>query len=261
LAAIKAGRFDLALMDVQMPGMDGLACAAEIRRLEQAEQRPRLPIIAMTACALPNDRERCLSAGMDAYLSKPIVIRELLEVIETLLPPLTAAEKQTPAVDATAAPEFQPARIQPLVSVAAEATPISSARPAAEPVCNLALAREQLDWDDELLHELSASYRSRYQTQLAELRKAVESGDAGRITFVAHALKGSLGIFAAQSAREAAAQLERTGKNGVLTEAAEQFHRLESLMQQVAAELAQAIPETPADTESPSAAESSQNSA
>jgi CheY-like chemotaxis protein len=90
LAALERERFDLVLMDVQMPEMDGLEATAEIRRREQAaatDGRPaHLPIIAMTAHAMKGDDERCLQAGMDAYIAKPIQATKLAETIEAVMP-------------------------------------------------------------------------------------------------------------------------------------------------------------------------------
>src|SRR3989442_9970527 len=83
LDLIKARPFDVALMDLQMPEMDGLAATAAVRASEQGTGR-RLPIVAMTAHAMKGDRERCLEAGMDAYISKPIQSRKLFETIESL---------------------------------------------------------------------------------------------------------------------------------------------------------------------------------
>jgi two-component system sensor histidine kinase/response regulator len=85
LEALAKQPFDLVLMDVQMPEMDGLEATALIREREKTTGK-HIPIIAMTANAMIGDRERCLAAGMDAYVSKPIQIRELLAVIETFLP-------------------------------------------------------------------------------------------------------------------------------------------------------------------------------
>ena len=85
LEALAKQPFDVVLMDVQMPEMDGLEATALIREREKTTGK-HIPIIAMTANAMIGDKERCLAAGMDAYVSKPIQIRELLAVIETFLP-------------------------------------------------------------------------------------------------------------------------------------------------------------------------------
>jgi two-component system sensor histidine kinase/response regulator len=83
MAALEREPFDLLLMDVQMPELDGFAATARVRERERGSGA-HLPIVAMTACALPGDRERCLAAGMDDYLSKPIQAQELLAIIERL---------------------------------------------------------------------------------------------------------------------------------------------------------------------------------
>jgi len=85
LSALECERFDLVLMDVSMPGMDGLEATAELRRREQGTGR-RAPVIALTAHAMKGDRERCLAAGMDGYLSKPVQAEELRMLIEQVLP-------------------------------------------------------------------------------------------------------------------------------------------------------------------------------
>jgi CheY-like chemotaxis protein len=77
---MKDGRFDVVLMDVQMPEMDGLQATAAIRALE-AEGGPRTPIVALTAHAMRGDEQRCLDAGMDAYATKPIKAEQLLAAI------------------------------------------------------------------------------------------------------------------------------------------------------------------------------------
>src|SRR5262249_50106109 len=84
LTALEQGPFDLVLMDVQMPEMDGFESTAHIRRAEQGSDR-HMPIIAMTAHAMKGDRERCLEAGMDGYVSKPIQPMELFQAIDRVL--------------------------------------------------------------------------------------------------------------------------------------------------------------------------------
>ena len=87
VAAASRTRFDLILMDCQMPRMDGYQATESIRRREEAENEPgnRLPIIALTAHAMEGDRERCLAAGMDDYLAKPFTQKQLAEVLERWL--------------------------------------------------------------------------------------------------------------------------------------------------------------------------------
>ena len=85
LEKIKHAPFDLVLMDLQMPRMDGFEATMAIREREKSSNR-HLPIIAMTACAMKGDPERCFAAGMDGYVSKPIRMAELLDAIHALLP-------------------------------------------------------------------------------------------------------------------------------------------------------------------------------
>ena len=92
--AMESGRFDLALLDVQMPVMDGLEVARLTRLRECETGASRIPLIALTAYAMSGDRERCLAAGMDGYVPKPIKLQELLEVISKLRPSHTGAAKE-----------------------------------------------------------------------------------------------------------------------------------------------------------------------
>jgi two-component system, sensor histidine kinase and response regulator len=87
--------FELVLMDIQMPEMDGFEATAEIRKREQLTGR-RTPIIALTAHAMKEDRERCISAGMDAYVTKPIRPAELFGVIQKVLESSTGQEAPSP---------------------------------------------------------------------------------------------------------------------------------------------------------------------
>ena len=93
LSAVEAwrtGEFDVILMDIQMPVMDGIAAAKAIRAAEQSEQRPRTPILALTANALVHQVEEYLAAGMDGHIAKPIEISKLYEAMSRVLSPATA---------------------------------------------------------------------------------------------------------------------------------------------------------------------------
>ncbi len=94
VAAWRRGGFDLILMDIQMPVMDGVEAAREIRAAEAAEHLPRIPILALTANALVHQVEAYLAAGMDGHVSKPIELRRLYDAIETALANAAAAKAQ-----------------------------------------------------------------------------------------------------------------------------------------------------------------------
>ena len=95
VAAVGNGEFDVVLMDVQMPNMSGLEAAAAIRALERGTGK-HVPIVAMTAHAMKGDREICLAAGMDGYLSKPIKPGQLMEVIAGVVAPALETPESAP---------------------------------------------------------------------------------------------------------------------------------------------------------------------
>jgi CheY-like chemotaxis protein len=173
--AWEKGGFDVILMDVQMPVLGGFEATARIRELEAAHGGEHIPIIAMTAHALKGDRDRCLAAGMDGYVAKPIDPAELFGVLED--------------------PEGAPA---PPTASRAE-------------ICRIIDTEEilrRMGGDHELLQELSTMFLQSLPKQLEEVRAAVAAGDLGALGRVAHSLKGSTGNFSAHLAFEAAKQLE-----------------------------------------------------
>jgi CheY-like chemotaxis protein len=87
LALLKAGRFDLALLDVQMPVLDGTEVARALREWERSERRPSTPIVALTANATPDDRRECLASGMDSFVAKPVSLQALTAVLASHLRP------------------------------------------------------------------------------------------------------------------------------------------------------------------------------
>lgn len=122
LELLESEQFDLVLMDCQMPVMDGFSACAELRRKESEEGRPRVPVVALTANAMRDDRARCLSAGMDDYLAKPYRGEEMLDVLERWLP--RERRKPVPQVstpplaEATAALPVDPAAFEQLRALA-----------------------------------------------------------------------------------------------------------------------------------------------
>jgi two-component system sensor histidine kinase/response regulator len=190
-------RFDVVLMDVQMPEMNGLEATEAIRQREQSTSR-HIPIIALTAHAMPADRERCLAAGMDGYLAKPIDVEELIATVEAY------AEGERPA-PATAAPAG------PTVT---------------RPVFDEKAALANAGGDRELLTEVIALFQSDYPAALRRLDRAVKSGDGEALRLAAHALKGVLATVGSPAGRETAMALEQLGRAGNVAAAADLAARL-----------------------------------
>ena len=192
LAETQRHRFDLILMDVQMPEMGGFEATAAIREREQ-HSGSRVPIVAMTAHAMPEDRERCLRAGMDAYVPKPIHIQELLETVERLAPPAKGAGPAAPA------------------GLLLDETGLLAG----------------VGGDKQLLRELAELFLGESPQLLSQIRQAVTSRDAEKLRTSAHALKGSVGNFAARNAYEAAQKLETMGREGDLAAVGAAYAALE----------------------------------
>ncbi len=192
LAALERQRFDVVLMDVQMPGIDGFEATAAIRAREKASGG-HVPIVAMTAHAMKGDRERCLATGMDGYVAKPLRAEELFGVVEGL-----AADGAGTKAPASAEAAFD------------EATAI-----------------RRVGGDRELLAELAGLFLGQCPLWMAEIRAALTGGDARALQRAAHSLRGSVGNFGAAAAVEAAGRLETMGQRGDLAGAEEAWAALE----------------------------------
>jgi len=173
LQALQHGRFDLILMDVQMPGMDGIDTTRAIRQSEQRCGR-RLPIIALTAHAMAGDRERCLDAGMDGYLVKPIHPTALLDAVERL--------------------GFEP-------------EPAGGSADAESAGADAALL-EQVGGEPRLLAEIAELFARESARHMTGLREAIQTGDTEAFGGAVHTLRGMLRGVRATAAEQLAASLQ-----------------------------------------------------
>jgi two-component system sensor histidine kinase/response regulator len=203
LQALDAGTFDLVLMDVQMPRMDGFEATAVIRRVEKMGHR-HIPVVAMTAHAMAGDRERCLAAGMDDYVSKPILAKALLEVVDAVTG--RAARADGSEINGVAGKESQ------------------------DIVMDLAEALERIGGNADLLIDVAVVFQQDSRQLLAEMRPAIQQADCKAVEKAAHKLKSSTGIFCAHAASGAAKRLETISREGDLQQTAEALTLLEAEM-------------------------------
>jgi CheY-like chemotaxis protein/HPt (histidine-containing phosphotransfer) domain-containing protein len=182
LEALSHHPFDLVLMDVQMPEMDGLEATQRVRELEK-QSGDHIPIIAMTAYAVKGDRERCLEAGMDEYVTKPVSAEKLFEAIHALLPGGSGKKKQPHRTEKS----FDR---QSLLNA--------------------------FDHDWNLFSELVDIFSKDYPQMLVTLREALSAGDAQTLSRTAHSLKGMLRNFQAEPAADTAFELEQKAKENQL---------------------------------------------
>jgi PAS domain S-box-containing protein len=172
--------FDVVIMDVQMPVMSGFEASAAIREHERSSGE-HVPIVALTAHAMQGDRERCLQAGMDGYLSKPIDVERLLATIE---------EFGSGAGESAASPATDAAAAAPLVF-------------------DEQTALLHTDGDRKLLKQIVKLFRADAPASFRKIERALRQRDGEALWTAAHALKGSLATIGAQAARRTAADIER----------------------------------------------------
>jgi PAS domain S-box-containing protein len=184
--------FDVILMDVQMPEMDGFEATAAIREAER-QTGQHIPIVAMTAHAMKGTSERCLAAGMDGYVSKPLQVSELLRILDMLLPP--AASAGVPAEPEPAPPAWED-------------------EPAVEPAVDPDAALARVEGDRELLHEIIGLFLGEAPERMGEIRAAISDRNGNALERAAHSLKGSVSYFGAPRAYGAALRLESIGRDG-----------------------------------------------
>jgi two-component system sensor histidine kinase/response regulator len=202
LRALEKRHFDLILMDVQMPEMDGLECTATIREREKATG-VHMPIVAMTAHAMKGDRERCLDAGMDAYVSKPVRAGDLFETIEAIVP---AAARR---------------------GVGMPGDKDSSQ------VIDWEEAFNHFEGDVELMKEIADLFLEESPLLMDKMKDALSRGDCHALERAAHTVKGSVGNFVAKPAFQAAQRLEQIGRDGNMGEAREAYRALDEELERL----------------------------
>jgi two-component system sensor histidine kinase/response regulator len=182
--------FELILMDMMMPEMDGLEATRRIRELEQGSGK-HVPIIAMTANAMQGDKERCLEAGMDGYVSKPakpeILFQEINQVLQaaggTVAPVMTQAQPRPPEADDL-------------------------------PVFDRADALSRIADDEELLNSLTEMFHSDAPGHIGEIEAALQGEDLPQLIRATHTLKGVLATFSARRGEARAREMEYQAKAG-----------------------------------------------
>jgi PAS domain S-box-containing protein len=229
LDALKSLPYDLVLMDVQMPEMDGLEATRRIREMmnhQGATRRAgkgggppvthpaalRIPIIAMTAHAMQGDKQRCIEAGMDDYVVKPVSIQALAETLERWLPTGSGARRQAPGAGKHEA---------------------QGGLQSSLPVWNRAAMVERLMGDEELVERILQGFLADMPYQIEALRGHAEAADAEMAERQAHTIKGASANVGGEALRELAFELEQAGKAGDLDSIKVRIGELTTTFQQL----------------------------
>ena len=197
LKALAHSKYDLVLMDVQMPVMDGLTATKEIRKMEGEEMKegaPHIPIIALTANAVQGDKEECLAAGMDGYLQKPMSLRGLVALLDKWLPP----DPEGREID---------------VGSVTSPPPSAPGAPAAVEIAiwDRAALLERISGDVDREKKLLESFLKHMPLQITALRKLTEIGDMEAAARQSHNIKGTSAIVGGEAMRAVAAAMEAAG--------------------------------------------------
>jgi PAS domain S-box-containing protein len=200
ISAVERHKFDLVLMDVQMPEMGGLEATQAIREKEKTTGA-HLPIIAMTAHAMQGDRQKCLDAGMDGYLSKPLDPKTFLRTVEESV--TATVSDATTAMDKTGSNDSITRELDAKALMA------------------------RFSGNKKLLRTIVGTFREDCPKMMARIRTALAAHDAAALADGCHALKGSVGNFGHSPALETATQMEKNARQGKLDGAWELYATLE----------------------------------
>jgi CheY-like chemotaxis protein/HPt (histidine-containing phosphotransfer) domain-containing protein len=206
LDAVRRQNYDMIFMDVQMPEVDGLEATRRIRTFEQEASRRRTVIVAMTASAMSGDREKCLEAGMDDYLSKPVRPEAVQAALELWGPQITKTSTAT-APDPT----------EPPTPVTRPPSPQSPER--SETPIDVDRLTEMAGPDEPSVRELTDLYLTQTFEQLEELREAIEQNNAKHVERVAHKAAGASSTCGMVAVVPAFRELESQARQNDLTQA------------------------------------------
>ncbi|WP_321394214.1 response regulator [uncultured Desulfuromusa sp.] len=215
-------KYDIIFMDCQMPRMDGYEATEVIRRQEQSRGSGRTPIIALTANALSGDREKCLMAGMDDYISKPFSQKRIADILEQRLP------KEL----------LQRDNIEPLRHKVS--TVLEDAHPQDDLIDYAALdviRGLQTDDSPDLLTQIIDLFLNETPDQITQLQKAFDSHDASTMRHIAHSLKSSSANLGAMPLAKLFKELEEKARRNSLMGASEIIERIRNLFDKVATQL------------------------
>jgi CheY-like chemotaxis protein/HPt (histidine-containing phosphotransfer) domain-containing protein len=202
--ALATTPYDLVLMDVQMPELDGLEATREIRNSKSAVRNHLLPIIAMTAHAMQGDREACLEAGMNDYVSKPVTPLALADILEKWLPRETAESGPRNDRDKTETADGDGSSRRAHRSV---------------PIFDRAGMLARLMDDEALAHTVVEGFVEDIPRQIELLRRYIQAGDTTGAERQAHTIKGASANVGGEVLRAAAFEMEKAAKEGDLNTA------------------------------------------
>jgi CheY-like chemotaxis protein len=232
IAALLHPDFDLVLMDCQMPELDGYETTQRIRNGEAGEHSKNMPIVALTANVLPADQQRCFDSGMDGYLGKPIQIEDLKAALEKWKP-----KTGTPVSDPASSENIAPEKIPGDEVVVAENNSPAPAGKTFAPefisttgkvVFNRADLMNRMLEDMEMATLTAQAFVDDLPKQLANIKKAVASGDPAATASAAHRLKGAAGTMGGDALHHVLSELERIGKANTMDNAAALAEKIEA---------------------------------